>query len=83
MLDLRGAYVSIHAFNSLIECIDTAWLPRKLPFRHRLNTDDLLTDERWQLVQRIISSPPFPKGTRLRDLLQYVTEQTIAAMPTN
>src|SRR5450759_1973665 len=42
-----------------------------------LNAADLLTDERWQLVQRIISSPPFQKGTRLRDLLQYVTEQTI------
>lgn len=42
-----------------------------------LDTSDLLTDERWQLVQRIISSPPFQKGTRLRDLLQYVTEQTI------
>jgi hypothetical protein len=42
-----------------------------------LSADDLLTDERWQLVQRIISSPPFQKGTRLRDLLQYVTEQTI------
>src|ERR1700685_1618536 len=38
---------------------------------------DLLTDERWLLVQRIISSPPFQKGTRLRDLLQYITEQTI------
>src|SRR6202045_3298046 len=42
-----------------------------------LNADNLLNDERWQLVQRIISSPPFQKGTRLRDLLQYVTEQTI------
>jgi hypothetical protein len=42
-----------------------------------LNADNLLSDERWQLVQRIISSPPFQKGTRLRDLLQYVTEQTI------
>jgi hypothetical protein len=42
-----------------------------------LNADNLVTDERWQLVQRIISSPPFQKGTRLRDLLQYVTEQTI------
>jgi hypothetical protein len=42
-----------------------------------LNTDNLLSDERWQLVQRIICSPPFQKGTRLRDLLQYVTEQTI------
>src|SRR5216683_1060503 len=40
-------------------------------------TDDLLGDERWRLVQRIVSSTPFQKGTRLRDLLQYVTEQTI------
>src|ERR1700737_5559609 len=39
--------------------------------------DDLLADERWQLVQRIVASPPFQKSTRLRDLLQYVTEQTI------
>ncbi len=40
-------------------------------------TDNLLSDERWQLVQRIVSSTPFQKSTRLRDLLQYVTEQTI------
>lgn len=39
--------------------------------------DDLSRDERWQLVHRIISSPPFQKSGRLRDLLQYVTEQTI------
>jgi len=42
-----------------------------------LASDDLLTDKRWQLVQRIISSPPFQKGTRLRDLLQFITEQSI------
>src|SRR5580658_4730436 len=41
------------------------------------STVDLLSDERWQLVQRIVLSPPFHKATRLRDLLQYVTEQTI------
>jgi hypothetical protein len=40
-------------------------------------TDDLLNDERWLLVQRIVSSAPFQKGTRLRDLLQYLTKQTI------
>jgi hypothetical protein len=40
-------------------------------------TDDHLSDERWQLVQRIVGSPPFQKSSRLRDLLQYVTEQTI------
>jgi hypothetical protein len=40
-------------------------------------TDDLQGDKRWQLVQRIVSSPPFQKGSRLRDLLQFITEQTI------
>lgn len=40
-------------------------------------TDDILTDERWLLVQRIVSSPPFQKSTRLRDLLEYITERTI------
>ena len=36
-----------------------------------------LSDERWQLVQRIVASPPFQKSGRLRDLLLYVAEQTI------
>lgn len=40
-------------------------------------TNDLVTDERWQLVQRIVASPPFQKSARLRDLLQYLAEQTI------
>jgi hypothetical protein len=39
--------------------------------------DDPLSDERWLLVQRIVSSPPFQKSGRLRDLLQYLAEQTI------
>jgi hypothetical protein len=39
--------------------------------------NDLLSDERWQLVQRILASSPFQKSGRLRDLLQYITEQTI------
>src|ERR1700693_2298980 len=38
---------------------------------------DLQTDERWHLVQRIVSSPHFQKSTRLRDLLQYRVEQTL------
>jgi len=46
-------------------------------FPQPIATDDLLTDKRWQLVQRIVSSPPFQKSTRLRDLLQFVTERTI------
>jgi hypothetical protein len=40
-------------------------------------TDDLLLDARWQLVQRIVASPPFQKSTRLRELLEYLTERTI------
>jgi hypothetical protein len=40
-------------------------------------TEDFLADERWQLVQRIVSSPPFQKSTRLRELLEHVTERTI------
>ena len=39
--------------------------------------DDPLSDERWLLIQRIIASPPFQKSGRLRDLLQFITEQTI------
>ena len=39
--------------------------------------DDPLSDERWLLVQRIVSSPPFQKSGRLRDLLQYLAAQTI------
>jgi len=38
---------------------------------------DLQTDERWLLVQRIVSSPHFQKSTRLRELLQYIAEQTL------
>jgi hypothetical protein len=40
-------------------------------------TEDILADERWQLVQRIVSSPPFQKSTRLRELLEHVAERTI------
>lgn len=38
---------------------------------------DLRTDERWLLVQRIISSPPFQKSNRLRELLQYIAQETL------
>jgi hypothetical protein len=38
---------------------------------------DLQTDERWHLVQRIVCSPHFQKSTRLRELLQYIVEQTM------
>jgi hypothetical protein len=40
-------------------------------------TDDLAADERWQLVQRIVSSAAFQKSTRLRELLQHISERTI------
>jgi hypothetical protein len=38
---------------------------------------DIVADERWQLVQRIVSSPPFHRSNRLRELLEYITERTI------
>jgi hypothetical protein len=44
---------------------------------HVENRDDLAGDKRWQLVQRIVSSAPFQRSNRLRDLLQFITEQTI------
>jgi hypothetical protein len=47
------------------------------PSQHPAIIDDPVTDDRWQLVQRIVSSPPFHKSGRLRDLLLYITEQTI------
>jgi len=47
------------------------------PASHSAVIDDPLSDERWQLIQRIVASPPFQKSGRLRDLLQYITEQTI------
>jgi hypothetical protein len=37
----------------------------------------LAEDARWQLVERIVASPPFQKSARLRELLLYVTEQTL------
>lgn len=40
-------------------------------------TDDLVTDRRWQLVQKIVFSPPFQKSVRLRELLEFVAERTI------
>jgi hypothetical protein len=48
-----------------------------MPVSGPLPTDELVVDERWQLVQRIVSSPPFQKTARLRELLQYIVEQTI------
>lgn len=39
--------------------------------------DEYSSDERWLLVQRIVSSPPFQKSGRLRELLQYLADQTI------
>src|ERR1700687_3490350 len=51
--------------------------PSKLESPKLEQTDDLVADERWQLVQRIVSSPPFQKSVRLRELLEYVAKRTI------
>ncbi|MGD0737502.1 MAG: hypothetical protein ABR976_20415 [Terracidiphilus sp.] len=34
-------------------------------------------DARWQLIERIVASPPFQKSARLRDLLSYLAERTL------
>jgi hypothetical protein len=45
------------------------------PSAERKNS--LAEDERWQVVQRIAASPGFQKSARLRELLLYITEQTL------
>jgi hypothetical protein len=52
-------------------------LPMSTSAPQSVVVENPLHDERWQLVQRIIASPPFQKSGRLRDLLQYITDQTI------
>src|ERR1700676_2325276 len=37
----------------------------------------LRADPRWQLIERIVASPPFQKSARLRDLLCFLAERTI------
>jgi hypothetical protein len=37
----------------------------------------LRTDARWQLIERIVASPPFQKSGRLRDLLSFLAERTL------
>jgi hypothetical protein len=37
----------------------------------------LRADGRWQLIERIVASPPFQKSARLRDLLCFLAERTI------
>jgi len=37
----------------------------------------LESDPRWQLIQRIVTSRPFQKSTKVRDLLLHIAEHTI------
>ena len=37
----------------------------------------LAEDERWKVVERIVASPGFQKSARLRELLLYLTEETL------
>jgi hypothetical protein len=41
----------------------------------------LRADARWQLIERIIASPPFQKSARLRDLLCFLAERTLHGQP--
>src|SRR5438132_11835811 len=74
MLDLESLWAKnrFRLLNSGLCCPPTAMLATS-----QKAADDILADERWQLVQRIVSSPPFQKSTRLRELLENVTERTI------
>jgi hypothetical protein len=38
---------------------------------------ELRADARWQLIERIIASPPFQKSARLRELLRFMAERSI------
>ena len=38
---------------------------------------ELKTDPRWQLIERIVASPSFQKSARIRDLLCYMAERTL------
>jgi hypothetical protein len=38
---------------------------------------ELKTDARWQLIERITASPPFQKSARIRELLRYMAERTL------
>src|ERR1017187_864673 len=37
----------------------------------------LQADTRWQLIERIVASPPFQKSARLRDLLCFLAERSL------
>ena len=39
--------------------------------------NDLKTDERWLLIERIVSTVPFQKSVRLRELLRYLADRSI------
>jgi hypothetical protein len=41
--------------------------------------DFLAGDERWLTIQQVVESPYFKKSPRLRSLLLYLAEQTLAA----
>lgn len=40
-------------------------------------SEDLLLDERWQLIERILATSPFQKSARLPDLLRFLAERSI------
>jgi len=41
----------------------------------------LQADPRWQLIERITSSPSFQKSARIRDLLRFMAERTLHGQP--
>jgi len=47
------------------------------PRQEQISPIQLAEDERWHLVERIVASRSFQKSARLRELLLYITEQTL------
>lgn len=51
------------------------------PAQGKAQKTDLAEDARWQLVERIVASPPFQKSPRMRELLLYLVERTLHESP--
>ena len=47
------------------------------PKTHKASDQELNSDPRWQLIERITASPSFQKSARIRDLLRHMAERTL------
>jgi hypothetical protein len=77
---------TMHRFCASISFIDSGSLERerewsrtkmRQPIAPADRKHSLAEDERWKVVERIAASPGFQKSARLRELLLYLTEETL------